>query len=836
MVKHQQKSSADVSHTHHHSQDADLLSQELETEQNHVNHAYTCLDKERNEALQRLQTVWADNHSNLPQHRSERDAFAAHWANKVSRFSRVEDRLVFGRADLEDGTYFHIGRVGLSNHERKQILVDWRAPAARDFYQATAANSNGLVRRRHISTLHRKVTHIEDEYLKTPKNNSQLVFTGEGSLMAALSSARDSRMSDIVSTIQKEQDEIIRANSRGVLVVQGGPGTGKTAVALHRAAYLLYQERERLEKSGALIVGPSKRFLQYISNVLPSLGETNIVSLTPGELLPGIQTIKENSPVVAEIKGRIVWKKILARAVQSLQKLPDSDVLLIVQGVFIKLSRKDYKFAQKSAQRNEGTYNQNWEIFAHTILDLIAEKYAESKRAEITEHNSWIYEDLRETPSVRREINRYWLPTSAKDILDRIYSHPDYLQSLAPEISTSEIQKLFHEYQKQKQAWTISDIPLLDELEEILGPVIARRISSPDLNTQNPNSSQLHDNHASSKNSSDQTSDSHMEETGYLDDLSIPSSNREKLDLTPGTDTYHAYHAIENLGIAGQINPHMLLSALEHSGSLLTTAEMAASDRNWAYGHVVIDEAQEISPMTWRLLARRCPSRSMTIVGDLDQRRLGAPSGGWKELLGNLSENLSETVLSISYRTPKAILQRANAVLVEAGKSPAHPVNPARDLPDAYKLCFYKDKDLTKALHETLISQIEFLRLLHGRNIGTIAVICPNEIFSATQITVREFIINPNHTDLLRKIDQTDLDSIPKHSEFIPEAPYCDPNRVTVIDCANAKGLEFDVVILVHPEQILLQGVGDLYVAMTRPTQRLVVLHNAELPRGMKPQ
>src|SRR6476620_4876203 len=270
------------------------MTDEVALEQGYVDTLYHRLDTLRARTAAELAAVRRAGPSGTHQNRSERDSFATLHEIRLAQLEAVEDRLAFGRVDLRDGSRRYIGRIGLSDDEQTQLLVDWRAPAARGFYQATAAAPGDVVRRRHLATRGRKVTGLEDEALDLAALDAtqRSTLTGEGALLAAVGAARTGRMGDIVATIQAEQDRIIRSDLTGVLVVQGGPGTGKTAVALHRAAYLLYTYRELLGRSGVLVVGPNSLFLRYIEQVLPSLGETGLVMSTPGALYPGIEGVE----------------------------------------------------------------------------------------------------------------------------------------------------------------------------------------------------------------------------------------------------------------------------------------------------------------------------------------------------------------------------------------------------------------------------------------------------------------------------------------------------------------------------------------------------------------
>src|SRR5699024_7191346 len=289
--------------------------QQLQQEQERVSSIYRRLDDLREHTGRRLAEVRRADPGGTHQNRSERDAFATLYEDRLAQLNAVEDRLVFGRLDLRDGERQYIGRLGLSDTDHQPMLTDWRAPAARPFYQATAAHPGEVVLRRHLQTRSRHVVGLEDDLLDAEAVGHDVVLNGEGALLAALNAQRTGRMNDIVATIQAEQDAIIRSRLDGVLVVEGGPGTGKTAVALHRAAYLLYAHREAIARSGVLVVGPSPTFLRYIEQVLPALGETGVVSTTIGRLIPGIEAEGTESAEVAEIKGRPVWARIARKGV-----------------------------------------------------------------------------------------------------------------------------------------------------------------------------------------------------------------------------------------------------------------------------------------------------------------------------------------------------------------------------------------------------------------------------------------------------------------------------------------------------------------------------------------
>ncbi|GMA37144.1 HelD family protein [Demequina litorisediminis] len=315
-----------------------------------------------------------DGPSGSPQNRSERDAFATLYEDRIAQLDAVEDRLCFGRLDMRDGDRLYVGRIGLSDAEHAPLLTDWRAPAARAFYSATAADPGGVMSRRHLTTRGRTVAAIEDDVLDVEALREAGLdgsLAGEGALLAALDARRTGRMGDIVATIQAEQDAVIRAELDGALVVQGGPGTGKTAVALHRAAFLLYHHRERLERRGVLLIGPSGQFLRYIDHVLPSLGETGAVSTTLGGLVRGVDTSTVEADAVAAIKGRTEMADVIASAVRERQRLPRRDQEVRIDGRTVVIRRADIRDAQARARRDGRPHNEARAGFAKDMISRL---------------------------------------------------------------------------------------------------------------------------------------------------------------------------------------------------------------------------------------------------------------------------------------------------------------------------------------------------------------------------------------------------------------------------------------------------------------------------------
>lgn len=734
-------------------------------EQEFVDRAYSRLDQLRSQYREQRQKIDANHGVGNAQGWTERDALATHFAELSSRLDNVEERLVFGRLDMKDHATHYIGRISLLDEHSAPLVVDWRAPISAPFYQATAQEPLGVVRRRHIATRARTVTSVEDELLDVDQAQHQgLTLQGEGALMSALSSARSGRMGDIVATIQGEQDRVIRASDRGILVVQGGPGTGKTAVALHRAAYLLYTQRERLERSGVLIIGPSRTFLRYIEQVLPSLGESGVVQMTIGDIVPGLSAQDDDPVDIAAIKGRAAFSRILREAVRLIPRLPDRDQVLQVWNRRVTLRVKDVQEALSRARRSGRPHNVARESFAMGLMELLAgrlimEAGDASSTADIDPDDlrTWISE-IRDSVDARRAINLAWMPTQAPAFLRKLWSRPDLLAQANRKAGTPlSVEDLNLLYRTQDEPLTISDIPLIDELEELLGTL----------------------------------------------DLASAQKRRAE-EQREKEERERANEALKATGLGGGIvTADMLMRQTQEAPSLRPLAERARADRSWTYGHIVIDEAQDLSPMAWRCLLRRCPSRSMTVVGDLDQKRGHRRPHSWKQALGPAARAFSEEfVLSISYRTPRALTRIAQAVMAQRGTPVLYPMEAVRDVPDCYQVS-YTHKDTLKECVSQVVSTLEErLDREEGEGKGRICVIVPD---AQAQLW---------HAD---ESGASALDQ-----------------RVSYLTAAGSKGLEFDSVVVVEPGEILEQGSGDLFVALTRATHDLHAVTTTQLPRGME--
>ncbi|TFD61868.1 UvrD-helicase domain-containing protein [Cryobacterium sp. Hh38] len=738
-----------------------MIDQELVREQNYVQSLYERLDALAEEAEHQLIEVRRLDVGGNHQSRSERDTFARLYEDRIVQLREVDDRLAFGRLetmpdDSGDSVYRYIGRVGLRDEDHKPLLLDWRVPQASAFYQATAATPLGARVRRHLLSKGRSIIRIEDEILDAAllAEPDATTHQGEGALLAALTAQRTGHMSDIVSTIQAEQDRIIRSELAGILVVQGGPGTGKTAVALHRAAYLLYTHRDRLRDSGVLIIGPSRAFLQYIEAVLPSLGETGVVLASVGQLFPNVEATEEDAPAVAALKGQAFMADLIARAVQSRQRTPPAAQVLVVNGDRIVLQPELVAQAIARARGTGKTHNEARVTFVKTAINALSRVWLEHLQQQGRSMDDtdlpMLREDLRLADDVRVALNTAWLPLTPQKLLQDLYARPQWLEELTPRWRFAQRKLLAR---ARDAEFTIADIPLLDEAAELLG------------------------------------------EYNVVD-----QAKKRALKEQRKRDVENAETAIENMRVKGLVNAKDLAARAGELDERTTTSERAARDRSWTYGHVVIDEAQELSPMQWRLVLRRGPRRSFTIVGDIAQAASAAASASWKEALQPVLEGSPEAdrwrleELTVNYRTPSQIATAAETVAISHGLS----ITPSRTV---------RSSEWPVETVADAASAVRRDRALGAG--GTLAVIVVDAGLAELETTLRA-----------------------EFGDLLGVGALGLSREIALLTPQDAKGLEFDAVIVVDPAAILAaseRGAGALYVAMTRATQRLYLVGDAPL-------
>ncbi|MFI1440838.1 HelD family protein [Streptomyces fructofermentans] len=753
-----------------------LPDDELRSEQEFIDVLYARVDALRGGTEASVADALAQGNTPM-QARLERDVLVAERSGLLAALNAVDGSLCFGRIDLApdgspsggrgghpSGTTHHIGRIGIRDDDAAHtpILIDWRAPVARPFYLATGHTPMGLRRRRHITTEGRTVSALHDEILDLGdrERTGHEDPTGDAVLLAALNSARTGRMNDIVQTIQAEQDRIIRAPHRGVLVVEGGPGTGKTAVALHRAAYLLYEHRELLAKRAVLIVGPNPAFLGYIGEVLPALGETGVLLATVGELYPGVTATASDTPAAAAVKGRADMAEVLAAVVRDRQTLPDPVIAIEHDRDVLMLDSGLVGVARERTRDAGLPHNVAREHFEGHILNALTDMLAERigtdpfdgsnllDPSDITQ----IRDELAENPEVWAAVDTLWPRLTPQRLVADFLAEPDrHLDASDADAVRRPVTR----------AWTVSDVPLLDEAAELLG--VDDRVARAAV---------------------EQERDRQIAYAQGVLDVSYASRTYEFEDKDEEDAEVLSAHDI--------IDAERMAERHEEDDHR-SAAERAAADRTWAFGHIIVDEAQELSPMAWRLLMRRSPTRSMTLVGDPAQTAEAAGVGSWADILHPYVEDRWEhTRLAVNYRTPSEIMEVAAAV-PRAGRPDFEPPSSVRST--GVRPWLRETADLAGTVEKSVAE----LAPAEGR----LAVIAPRGL----------------HPELAARLDGITAGAEPDLTR-----------AVVLLDPRQSKGLEFDAVLVVEPGSF---GTSDLYVALTRATQTLGIVHTGELPRAL---
>ncbi len=444
---------------------------ELAQEQAYLTMLYERLDALRAQTVQRLGAVRLGPTAENDQGWSERESFAQEYQDRFAELDAAERNLCFGRLDFDDGDRLYIGRLGLRSEDRDLLLVDWRARAAEPFYRATPRQRYAVIRRRYLHTVGRRVVSLDDDVLDLDAVD-ETHLTGEAALLASLRRGRTGRMDDIVATIQADQDRIIREDLRGILVVEGGPGTGKTVVALHRAAYLLYTYRRQLARRGILVIGPNATFLRYIDQVLPSLGENDVVLATIGSLFPGVDARRPESSQAARIKGNAKMAGVLSRAVTDLRQTPASTIEIKVDGITYRLTPRTCGQARAEAERDRDPdtdaplpHNTARRTFINSVVrQLVRQRVRELGGRRIWQPGD--EEDLRAelatAPALQAVLDVLWPELTPQQLLTQLYQQPDRL-----DLTDKERTAIARD---TPVPWTPADVPLLDELAELLGP------------------------------------------------------------------------------------------------------------------------------------------------------------------------------------------------------------------------------------------------------------------------------------------------------------------------------------------------------------------------------
>lgn len=618
-----------------------------------------------------------------------------------------------------EGDTLYIGRLGLTDRDGKQLLLDWRSPAAEPFFGATHGNPMGLASRRRYRWTRGRITDYWDEVFTPDGLGAQAALDDQSAFIASLGTDRSDRMRDVLGTIQADQDAIVRAGSRGALVVDGGPGTGKTVVALHRTAYLLYADpRLGHRKGGVLFVGPHEPYLAYVSDVLPSLGEEGVQTCTVRDLVPeGADARPESDPDVAQLKATGDWVGAIDRGVRFYEDPPQESLVVSTPWSELVVTPEDWAVAFDAP--DPGTpHNEAREAIWEELLDILTEQDGGEAPARQLRRSLRADDDLRTT------LHRAWPMLEAEDLVGDLWTVPAYLRMCAPWLSREEIRTLKH---ADAQAWTISDLPLLDAARHRLGDADAAR----------------------RQRAQEAARAAAREERAKVVDHLIASDDSEM-------------HLMSMLGGAD------LQGALDDDSAVpATTPDLLAGP----FAHVVVDEAQELTDAEWQMILARCPSRSLTIVGDRAQARHGFTES-WQERLARVGlERIAVSSLTINYRTPAEVMAAAEPVIRAA-------------LPDA--------------------------------NVPT---------------SIRSTGVPVQHASTADR-DAILADWLAAHEEgvacVIGDPGFEGTDRVRSLTPSLAKGLEFDLVVLVDPGSFgtpgSIEAAVDRYVAMTRATQQLVIL------------
>ncbi|WP_026919003.1 HelD family protein [Gordonia shandongensis] len=741
-------------------------------EQTHLDTVYGRLDRMRATTRRRLDETLRES-AGTPQALSERESYERLYSEELVKIDAAEHNLYFGRLDIDgEDEPRRIGRIGILDDDAADttLLLDWRAPLARPFYLATPASPEGVERRRHVRTRSRRVRGVSDEYLRSGRiddaDDTTANVVNESALVDALNAARTGEMTDIVDTIQREQDQIIRSPHRGVTVVQGGPGTGKTAVALHRAAYLLYTYRDLLARSGVLIIGPNTDFLNYIGQVLPSLGETGVLLSTIGDLFPDVRARGRDSRAAVALKGDPRMQSVLRAAVRARQSLPPRGLSITFDGYDLPIAPEIVKTARAHARSTRRAHNLARRAFLRAALDELAAVHAHRVGADPLDGGQLLtpadLEDIRveleADPGVTEVLGRFWPQLTPQGLLRDLFADPAFLRRATRGWTDDERAALFREARPLADDADVSpaDVPLLDELAELIG----YRTDEADRLTRSRWRQRLAD------------------AQDALDILTGSAPQDLEDDLDP--EILMAYDLID---------AEQLAERQEHVDRR-TTSERAYGDRTWTFGHVIVDEAQELSPMAWRMVMRRIPNRWMTVIGDTAQTGDAAGTDSWEAVFSPyVADRWRLHELTVNYRTPSEITRYANRVLdwIDPGQTPPESLRSNGIEPYAVPVADDGDAASTAVRIATQI-----------REPGLTTIIGSDEGAAAA----------------LRAASASAVD-------------------VSVHAITAAKGLEFDTVILLEPADLIAEsprGYNDLYVALTRATQRLIVVHGRALP------
>lgn len=685
-------------------------------DQQHFSTVHSSIETARSTTSDRLKAIQRSS-GRMGQELMERDFEIHRLTGRLRALHRYGIDLCLGRmVPVGSDEPVYIGRLGLLGNSGEQLLVDWRSPAAEPFFGATHANPMGLESRRRYRWTNEVITDYWDEVFDSTGLDSDAALDDQSAFIASLGTERSARMRDVLGTVQADQDAIIRADARGALVVDGGPGTGKTVVALHRTAYLLYADsRIGHNRGGVLFVGPHEPYLAYVSDVLPSLGEDGVHTCTLRDLVTeGRNATEERDPAVAQLKSTLRMTDAIDAAVTFYEQPPTQNMIVETEWADLKLTPDDWIEAFGAAE--PGTpHNEAREQIWDLLLSILTERYDgdESIRE--------VRQSLQRNEHLRRTLDRSWTIVEASDVVADLWSVPAYLRRCAPWLSAEQVRSL---QRTDPTRWTVADLPLLDAARTRLGdPEHARRTQRREA-----------------------------------------ASAVERTRMDRVVDELMA--ADDDEMMAAQLRQDGIRDALVDRAGF---EEIPHDPLAGPFAHVVVDEAQELTDAQWQMVRRRCPSGSVTVVGDRAQSRRGF-SESWLERLARVGiDQVEIATLGINYRTPREVMAVAEPVI-------------RASLPDANVPVSIRSSG----------APVEY----------------------------------GNAADLLSILDRW-MDSTASGIDCVIGDPtFSGSERIRSLTPQLTKGLEFDLVVLVDPESFGsgIAGAVDRYVAMTRATGRLVIL------------
>jgi len=696
---------------------------EIAAEQAHIDRAHLLLDEAR-ERAQKLRGMVEVGRGGTTQARYERDAIEGSVQNRLGQLQLGSASLIFGRIDLDSDDRFYIGRLAVSDERQEPVVVDWRAPVAEPFYRATGRDPMGLIRRRHFVSRGRELLEIEDELFDLDQLDEG--FQGHGALLAALDQNRDGQLRDIVATIQGEQDEIIRDPLKGMLIVQGGPGTGKTVVALHRAAYLLYTHRFPLEGQGVLVVGPNRLFLRYIEQVLPSLGEAGVYLTVLADLLKDlfddVRVSLPDNQGSAAVKGSERMVSVIGHAIKDRERALRDDLTVGFGLTRLRITVNQSRQIVREARRRYRRHNAARSYVEKEFFAALAKSHNSEPDPENVQYR------LRRNPRVIEALEWMWPVLTPAQLLRDLYGSEALLASAA---RNDLVEQEWIALSRQRgesltdYRWSDADVPLLDEAYAGLGPRLDRdrKARDPELRT---------------------------------------------------------------------------------------------------FGHIVVDETQDHTPMALRMIARRSLNGSMTLVGDIAQATAPGAAANWDQVLNYLPSRTKEPrvrELTLSYRIPAPNLELANKVLALAAPDLATP-KAVRSVGTAPRVIRVEQERMSSdhGLVQRSVALVEEESDALGG--GSVAVIAPQSLIDRI-----DSALQARGIDYGRATTASRNVSGPLHP------------KIALMPVQLVKGLELDGTVVIEPATMLEeepQGLRALYVALTRSTKRLAIIHERELPAVLR--